>query len=141
VPTLYQNIRGMLQARAVTASGFPGSAQRAYEGVAFSPTVGTAWARMTLVPTQGRSAVIGGALKAHQGLFLVDLFYPSGQGTASVESVADAVKAVFAPGDTLTLNGESLRIRYAERNQPLAVEADWISAQVQVGWLCHSPNN
>lgn len=137
--TLYQDIRGCLQTRANTATGIPGSAQRAYEGVPFAPTVGTAYIAYTLIPTQERPASLGPSGQTlRQGLFQVSLFYPSGSGTGTVESIADAVKNVFVAGNTLTQGTTSVRIRYAERGQ-CTVSADWIQCNVTVAWDLHTP--
>jgi hypothetical protein len=135
------DIRGALQVRAATATGFPGSAQRYYEGLAFTPTIGTPYARMTLFPTQGRAAVIGGALVRHQGLFQVDLFYPAGLGTGAAETVADAVKAVFIAGLSVTQGSETVTIEYAERAAAIQQNADWLMVPITVGYHCYSINN
>lgn len=138
--SLYQNIRGCLQSRALATPGFP--ARCAFEGALFSSTVGTPWARLTLMPQMGRPYSVSAGLMRHSGLFQVSVFLPAGggPGTGAAEAIADAVKARFVAGMKLAQGGETVEIEYAERSQAM-VEADWISAPVTVGWRCFSPNN
>lgn len=141
--SVYTDIRGALQVRAATASGFPAVAQRKYEGRRFTPTTGTTWVRMTLFPSSGRPAVVGGALHLHEGLFQVDLFYPASgdPGTSAVETLGDAVKAVFQPGGSpMTQGSEAVTVRFAERSQVMEEEPDWLRVMVTVGWRCFSSN-
>lgn len=142
--SISQDIRGALQARAATAALFPAAAHRAYEGVTYTPVVGTAWARMTVLPTSERPASIRGAdsAKDRRGLFLVEVMEPATgtEGTALIEQRADAVKAAFPPGVRLRQGGTTVVVRYAERGQVLS-EPSWDRIVVTVGWLCHSPVN
>ncbi len=82
--------------------------------------------------------------KLHRGLFLVEIGYANngtdGVGTGAAESLADAVKAVFEPGASLTQGSETVTIRYAERAAAVE-ELDWIRATVTIGWQCFSERN
>ena len=139
--TLYQDIRGALQQRAASATGYPPVGQRAYEGgPLFSSTNGTPYARTTLMPTSGRPFEVSGGTKQHAGLFQVDVCVPSNQGTATAEIAADNVKAMFEPGDVLLKNGEHIVIDYAERGKAM-VSPDWIFCPVTVRWRCFSTRN
>lgn len=140
--SLYTDIRGALETRAITTVGFPPAAQRAWEGIGFKPTIGTPWVRLTLVPTEGRSAVVGAVTKLHRGLFLVDLNYPARDdpGAGDVDIAADAVKAVFGPGVSLTQGTETVSIEHAERG-PVIPTSEWLLVSVSVAWHCYSPNN
>lgn len=137
--SLYQDIRGALTARALTASGLP--AARAYEGVPSDPTVGTPYVSFTLLPTQERPATLGQAGDTlRQGMFQVSLFYPAGSGTGTAEAMADTVKGVFVPGTDLTQGSTTVRIRYAERGQ-VQMQPDFLMVPVTIGWWLHSPTN
>lgn len=135
--SLYQNIRGALQTRAATASGFPPVAQRAYENRLFTSTTGVPYARMTLIPSSGRPFSLSGARRYHNGMFQVDIFYPTLVGTAAAEQVADAVRAVFVPGTKVPLNGDMVLIAYSERHAGLDGK-DWLQIPVTIGWSCLS---
>lgn len=136
--TLYQDIRGLLQRRAMTAVGFP--ADIAPQAVAYNPVPGTPWARMVLTPASGRPFSVSGARIKHVGLFTVTIFQPAKAGTAAAEVAADNLKAVFRPGDVLHRNNENLAVDYAEVRQ-IVEETDWVSAPVMIGWTCYSPRN
>lgn len=137
--SLYQNVRGALTARANTTAGLPSS--RAYEGVTFSPTVGTAYVAYTLIPTQERPSTLGqDGQTLRQGLFQISLYYPAGTGTGTAEAMADAVKSNFVPGTSLTQNSVTVRVSYAERSQCM-VTPDWVQCNVTVGWFLHNATN
>lgn len=137
--SLFQDIRGALQARANTTSGLPTG--RAYEGVTYAPTVGTAYVAYTLIPTQERPATLGQyGDTLRQGLFQVSLYYPAGSGTGTAEAMADAVKSKFVPGTDLTQGSTTVRISYAERGH-VQTQPDWIMVPVTVAWMIHTPTN
>lgn len=145
--TIYQDIRGALQAYAAGAAGFPPLAQRAFENIAFSSTTGTPWVRMTVKPTAGRAFSTDALSIAHRGLFLVDFFYPTLQGTADKpaagdgEPAVDHLRALFAPGTKLPLTGgETLMIDYAERGPGLAQDG-WYQIPVTIGWRVYASRN
>ncbi len=89
--SLLSDIRGALQLCAKSATGFPADNQIKYEGKGFSPTLGTPWARMTLLNNSGQPFSLDGTDRITGGLFQVDLFYPINKGTADIDTVADAV--------------------------------------------------
>lgn len=133
--SLYQNIRGALQTHLANVSGVP---TIAYEGVKFTPTVGTPYLGTSLVPTSARPGPIGvNSILRHQGLFLVDAVYPNGSGTATAEAMADTIKAAFTTQTTLSLNGVDVRISYSERGQ-IQQEADWLRVPIAIGWYVYS---
>jgi len=138
--SLYQDIRGVLQVRAATATGFPSSVS--YEGVAFTePTDGSSYARMVMIPASGRAFSVDAGTKDHIGLFRVDIFSPSGAGTATAESLADAVKDVFEPSTRISLNGTRVFITYSERTGSIFADPEWIQVPVTVAWRAFSSNN
>ena len=144
--TINQDIRGALQIAAAAVSGFPSSAQIAYEGRKFTPTIGTAWARMKYAPASARAAVVGAALIVHRGLFYIELYWPAanegGPGTGDLESLADAVRAAFRPGNAALSNGAAaVTIEYAERGDVTEdPDPNWLRCAVTVGWNCYSTN-
>lgn len=143
MPSLYQNIRGVLQTRALATPGFPVSV--AFEGKTQSPpapTAGVTYARLTLMPTRGRPFDVGNGTKRHSGIFLVDVFFASDgdPGTGDVEALADAVKAAMPPGAKLVLNGETVKIDASERSEVLPADG-WLHCPVTVTWHCFSRNN
>lgn len=133
--SLYQNIRGALQTRAATATGFPPANQRAYEGVIFTSTAGVPYVRLSLIPSSGRAFALSGGRRRHLGLFQVDVFYPAAKGTAAAEVLADAIRDQFKPGIRLPLGSDIVLISYSERAAAL-FDASWTQIPVTVGWSC-----
>jgi len=130
--SVFQDIRGALTVQANTAAGLPGD--KAYEGVPYTPVVGTAYVAYALVPTAERPRTLGQyGDTIRQGLFQASLFFPSGSGTGLAESAADAVRAKFPPGQVVTQNETVVRVRYAER-APAQAHPDWVMVPVTVAW-------
>lgn len=133
--TLYQDIRGMLQSRLASVPGVPAIA---YEGIPYTPVPGTPFCEPTFLPANGRPATMGdGHLVRHEGSFEVVLAYPTGSGTGTGEAMADTIKSYFKASDVLTLNGNNLRFRYAER-RPVIEQTDWYRVPVSIGWYTFS---
>lgn len=139
MPTVSQDIRGAIQIRAATASGFPASGQRAYEGLIFRPTIGTAWAQITIAPSTIRPFDLAAARRTHKGVAIISVHIPTngGVGTAAAEVAGDNVRAVFAPGTRLFQGSERVDIDFCERKQAI-VDPDWISCPVEIAWTAHS---
>lgn len=131
--TTFQDIRGALHAQAALASGYP--AQVAYEGVAFTSTVGTPWARETLLPTSDGPFSVDANTRYTRGLYQVDLNYPSrgSPGTKAVETAADAVIAKFKSGTHLVKNAITVIVDGVARSAVMASE-DWLKISVTITW-------
>lgn len=131
--SLYQDIRGALQAHALLVDGLPPSNQIAFEGTLFTSTVGTPWAKMTLLPYSGRPFSVSGETIDHLGDFQIDYFAPAGSGSGDAESLADAIKEAFRPGARLVMNSTTVLVQYADRRPALST-ADWYQVPVNVRW-------
>ena len=133
----FQDIRAALTARAKLATGFPTAIS--YEGVTYVPAPGTPYARLTLMPTSGKPYSLDGSVTGDRGMLQISLFYPSngGPGTATVESVADAVIKLFPSFLKLTQGSTSVIVDYAQRAQILE-EPDWFHLPITVAWRVFS---
>jgi len=135
--TAMTDIRSALEQQVITVSGFPNSSNRAWENVRFEPTEGTTWARMNIIPSAMRPAVRGASPQLlYEGLFLVDIFAPEGNGANGADTLADAVRAAFTVDDVLTVNSTNVRFRYSERGQGL-VDSPWYQVPVSVAWYSY----
>lgn len=132
--TLYVDIRGALQSRLAATSGIPSIA---YEGIEFTPVVGTPWCEAIFVPAGNGGPSTTGQLIRHEGSFEVSLVYPTGNGTGLAEAMADAVKARFKVTDLAMVGSTTVRFRYAERRQAL-IDTDWIRIPISIGWYLYS---
>lgn len=138
--SIFADIRYALQTRAVATAGFPGATQRAYEGRAFTPTKGTPYAALTMLPASAAPADINADETRYDGNFQIGLFHPATAGeTATIEALADAVRAQFAPPLDLERNGTVVRILAAERG-PILHDGDWMQLPVTIRWVCIAPD-
>lgn len=135
---LYQDIRTALQDQAALTPGFPLTANRAYENSKFTPPVKTKWVAMALRPTNERPYSVGGDVKAHKGIFIVNLYSPFNEGPAAIEALADAVRTMFDPSEHLDHGGETIFLDYAQRSQIIS-DPEWSMISVTIGWSVYSP--
>jgi len=83
----------------------------AYPNMAFTPTPGTAWVRVTVVPDpHSQQAAIGGTrLWRNRGLVIVQVFTPQGAGDEAAlalgDSVTTAMRGVTISGLRLKATG------------------------------------
>lgn len=133
--TIYADIRNALEKQLVNVTNGPGAGGIAWENYEFNPTTGTAWLRPTLSPTRGRPTdVSASGIKRYDGLFLVDVFAPQGDGPKKGDDLADAVVAAYPPGTPLTDNGVSVQIEWAEVSGSAVTDPPWYMVPVAVKW-------
>lgn len=130
--TIHTDIRGAIQTKAATVSGFPASVQ--YEGRVFDPPKTSTWARITIIPSSERPPVLSGVVML-EGIAQIDIFTPSkgGPGTNSIETLVDSIKTTFTPGLRIPSASGRVQIRYSERG-PLIAEPDWLHIPVSIGY-------
>lgn len=132
--SLYTDIRGALQSRLAATPGIPAIA---YEGIRYTPVVGTPYVAPVFLPAgNGGPRTTGGYIR-HEGSFEVSLVYPGGNGTGLAEAMADTIKERFKVTDTATVGATVVRFRFAERRQAL-IDTDWIRIPISIGWYLHS---
>ena len=136
--SLYQDIRAALTKQAKTAAGFPSAI--AYENYFFEPTDGTPYARLTLFPQSSNPFSVDGNTSQHRGMFQVDIACPAQNGTAQVESLADAVTTAFKTGLRLPAGSDTIRIDSSQR-APAMPDAAWITVPVTVSWRVFAHGN
>lgn len=136
--SLYTDIRGALQVQLGAVSGIP---TIHYETAPDKPTLGTPFVVCSVVPNASRRSTLGKSPNIlHEGTFEVELFYPSGKGTASIETMADTIKASFTPDTSLSQGDASLNLRYSERG-PILTDTDWIRLNTSISWYAYSKTN
>lgn len=77
----------------------------AYENVEFTPTVGTPYQSVNLLPAQPEDAVHGSSIYFERGVFQITLRYPIGTGPAAAEARAQLVRQQFKRGTSMTESG------------------------------------
>ena len=99
----------------------------AYPNMAFTPTPGTAWVRVTVVPDpNSRQAAIGKTrLWRNRGLVIVQVFTPQGAGDEAALTLGDSVTAAMRG---VTISGLRLKatslLRVGNDQQWLQYNAD-----------------
>ena len=95
----YKTIQAALEKKLATIS--PAIAT-AYENLPYTPTVGTPYQRVNLLPNATADRAISADVREYFGLFQVTLFYPAGNGRGLAQARADAIDAAFKPVQRLT---------------------------------------
>ena len=132
--SLFQDIRGALQNNLVGVTNIP---TIAWEGMPFSPVVGTPFVEPVLFPLASIPKTMGADhLILHEGLFLVTLVYPATGGTGAVEAMADAVKTAYNVSTPLALNSRAVRVRSSQRGG-VEMDSDWMRLLVSVSWYTY----
>ena len=133
--SVYGEIRASLESHVGNVPGIPGPAHRAWQNVRFEPTTGITWVRVTFQPTRRRPQdVTANGLQRNDGLFLIDVFTPEGNGPSSAETLVDSIVNTFEAGTILQSNGVTTFIEYAEVNRAPNQDSPWFQVSVTVKW-------
>lgn len=97
-----QNVRRALEQRLAAMSP---AIPTAWENVHFTPTVGTPWQRANLLPASPDNTMLGPREWMEIGIFQVTLYYPAGTGSDAAQTRAEAVRAQFKRGTTVSHGG------------------------------------
>lgn len=127
-------IRKMLETRLGTMS--PALAT-AYENVSFTPSTGIPYQRVNLLPATPDNPTIGGNYYQEQGLFQVTLCYPKNAGANAAQTRAEAIRAHFERGLSLTDTGVTLTIRRTPRIAPAFVDDAFYCIPVTIEYFSH----
>jgi hypothetical protein len=126
------SVRSYLRQTLVTVTNLPAVA---YEGRAFTPTIGVPWVREQLLPMQAPVETLGA-----QGLVREDFSYrltvysPTPGGKLSDhEDMVDAIRAKFFPGQVIRDLGSTIFgiVTEARRSQSI-IEPDWIGTAISI---------
>lgn len=132
--SIYQNIRGALSVHLSAVAGIPAIA---WEGVPYTPVVGTPFCTATLVPSGPELASLGSApFYRHFGSFEVSLVYPSGQGTGTIEAMADLIRTAFTIETILSQGAQTIRTNKSTRGT-IIQEPDWLRLPISIGWYTY----
>lgn len=102
----YALIRQALETR---LNAMTPSLPAAWENVSFNQ-VATGYQRVTILPGKTQNPTFGDTLKRETGIMQVSLCYPIGTGSAAALARAEAVRAWFYRGLSLTVSGVTVII-------------------------------
>lgn len=81
----------------------------AFENVEFTPN-GAAFQRVNFIAAMPDDSALGAAYRREQGIMQVTLHYPQNTGAAAAEDKANAIRAWFPRGLSLSNSGQTVRI-------------------------------
>lgn len=103
----------------------------AWESVTYTPVNGTAYIRPTLLLAP--SSLLNLTDKQMQeGIYQIDLFYPSDGGMGDLLDKADAVYTHFKASTPLTSNSVDVHIKQIGRPAAARVEDGWLMSIIEV---------
>jgi hypothetical protein len=110
----------------------------AYENVPYTPTTGTPYLQVTYLPVTRRPAVRGlSPQQRYDVLFSINCYAPEGNGPSAADTMAKNVLEAFEATTSITLNGVTVRINYAERQQGI-LDSPWFFVPVNIS--CYAYN-
>lgn len=87
-----------------------GALDISYENAQFTPTAGTAFQVVNLLPATVVNPSIGAELHRELGIFQVTLHYPINVGPANCATMAENIRTRFKRGTTMTVDGVTVMI-------------------------------
>ena len=130
----HKAIRQALRTQLLTVSGLPAGKQ--WENKSFTPpTDGSPWLREQLLPA-GEEFVASSMWEA-TGLAQYDLFYPLGDSSEDADTLADAIKRVFRPPQTIG-SSTKVNIDKAERDAGQIADSVWYMVSVRITWRAYA---
>lgn len=92
-------VRAALESR---LNGLTPTLATAWENMLYEPVVGTPYQRVNVLPGETENPSIGAGLVRLSGILQVNLYYPTGTGMATVLARAEATRARFPRGQSMT---------------------------------------
>lgn len=100
-------IRAALENHLSTMSG---AIPISYENAQFSPTAGSPFQVVNLLPASVENPSIGASLHRELGIFQVTLYYPINNGSSDAATMAENIRTRFARGITLSKDSVVVQI-------------------------------
>ncbi len=106
----------------------------AFENAPFTPTAGTPYQRVNLLPNTPDNGTMGSAMYIEVGLFQVTLCYPMGVGPAAAETQAQAVRNHFKRSTSMTESSVTVLVTNTPRVSPAMIDGDRYCIPITVPW-------
>jgi len=107
----------------------------AWENVPFTPVSGTPYQAVYLLPATPANPTMGDGYYREQGIFQVSLFYPLQAGPKPAADRAEAIRAAFKRGTTLTNGNVSVIIEQTPEIGQGRVDGDRWMQIVRIRWF------
>lgn len=128
-----QKVRGALQA---ALAGMSPALATAYENVAFTPTPGTPYQRVTFVPAEPRNNEMN-RYYMERGFMQVDLFYPIGGGAGAAVARFELLRSTFYRGAAFVQDGLTVTIDRTPGQGVGQVDGDRWFLPVRIRYFAH----
>lgn len=104
----------------------------AYENVSFTPVLGTPYQDVRIFPANPDNSSIGGGHYLEIGFVQIMVCYPAGTGKKLAQERAQAIKAHFKRGVTLTEDSINVTIIRTPTVGGALVDGDWYKVPVSI---------
>jgi hypothetical protein len=110
----------------------------AWENVKFTPTVGTTYFRVWLLPAKSDVMTLGTSPWIERGgIFQVSVFAPIGTGFGAPKGKAAEVVAAFKPNTSFSYNGLLVIIDHSWISSGMNDEAGWYAVPINIQYRCY----
>ncbi len=130
-----KTIRNLLQTKLTTITS---PLATAWENSRFKPVTGTAWQKIHLLPAESENPTLGSTVLIYEsGIFQISLFYPSMAGPNDAVTRAEAIKALFPRGLSLSSDGITIKIYKTPAIATAFYDDGWYVLPVSIYYYSH----
>lgn len=108
----------------------------AYEGVDFTPIVGTPYQKVNLLPATPDNSTQGASYYRELGVFQITLCYPKGVGANAAQTRAELIKTQFKRATTMIESGLRVIVINTPTISPAFIDGDRYCIPVSVYYQC-----
>lgn len=116
----------------VGLNGMEPSMATAYENVKFTPTPGTPYQQLTMLPASPENPTVGAQHRREVGLMQVSLRYPFDAGTQPATWRAELIQARFRRGSTWVKDGVTVIVDLTPTIAPGRISEDRFVVDVSI---------
>lgn len=106
----------------------------AYENAPYTPVTGTPYQRINLLPNTPDNSTMGTVLYFERGLFQITVCYPAGTGPNAAETQAQAIRALFKRGASMSESAITVIVTNTPRVSPAMIDGDRYCIPITVQW-------
>jgi len=108
----------------------------AWENTDYTPTLGTAYLRPTLLMAKS-SLMDLDDLQLNQGIYQVDIFYPLDKGAGELLTTLDTIYSAFKTDTTLVSGTTTVYIKEISRTREAIRDEAYYSARLEISFKCY----
>jgi hypothetical protein len=128
----YAVVRKLLEAALLAQSPtYPTS----WENVPFSPTMGTAWQRATLMPGRTLDPTLGDGFMREVGVYQIDIYCAPDKGPAEAVARVEALRTWFKRGTSFVEGNVRVLVAGSPYLAPSMPDASWFRLTLSVPYL------